>query len=136
MHDPTPKPADRPVRTARSFEAIAEEYIQEGYANGEFDNLPGFGQPLPDVGDPQDEDWWIKEKLKREQISILPPSLEILRDVEKTLTGIAMLVSERAVRREIAALNERIREANFRSVNGPPSTQMPLDVEEVILGFS
>ncbi len=127
-----PNPSNRRVDPRRSFDTQAEEQIQNGYAAGQFDNLPGYGQRLPFNEEPPDEDWWIKEKLKREEISILPPSLEILRDVEKTLSAVARMVSEQAVRREITVLNERIRDANMRSVWGPPSTQMPLDVEEVV----
>lgn len=115
-----------------SYEALTEEQIQSAYADGQFDHLPGYGQPIANIDEPYDEDWWIKEKLKREQISLLPPSLEILRDVEKTLEQVMTLRTERAVRRELDALNLRIRDANLRSVWGPPSTQLPIDVEEVV----
>lgn len=129
----TPEPPAQPARQpALSYDALAEEQIQSGYAAGQFANLPGYGTPLPDYPEEEDEDWWIKDKLRRENISILPPGLEILRDVEKTLASLPQLLSERAVRRELTALNERIREANFRSVSGPPSTQLPIDVEATV----
>ncbi len=111
---------------------FAEEQIREAYADGQFAHLPGYGQPLPGIDEPYDEDGWIKEKLRREKISVLPPSLEILRDVEQTLAAIMKLRREVEVRREVAALNERIRDANLRSVWGPPSTQLPLEVEAVV----
>ena len=113
-------------------EDFTEELIQQAYADGEFAHLPGLGQPIADIDEPHDEDWWIKEKLRREKISVLPPSLEILRDVEQTLARAMTLRSEQAVRTEIAALNERIREANFRSVWGPPSTQLPVEVDAFV----
>lgn len=120
-------------RAMRVWEALADEQIQNAYAAGAFENLPGFGRPLADLDEPHDEWQWVKQKLRREEISLLPASLEILRDVEQTLARLSSLTSERAVREEIAALNERIRVAHFRSVQGPASTQMPLDVEEVVL---
>jgi hypothetical protein len=124
--------AENKQQKPASLEAIVEEKIQEAYAAGEFEHLLGYGAPLPNLDEPLDEDWWIKEKLKREKISILPPSIEILRDVEKTLKRVATLQTERAVRAELAALNERIREANYRSVWGPPSTQMPVPIDELV----
>lgn len=131
---PPPPPQEKEKRGEKfSWEALAEEAIQDAYAAGAFENLPGMGEPLAGLDEPHDENWWIKEKLKREQLSILPPSLEILRDVEKTLAAVMGLPSERSVRREIAALNERIREANYRSVWGPPSTQMPIDIEATVV---
>jgi hypothetical protein len=124
--------AENKQQKPASLEAIVEEKIQEAYAAGEFEHLPGYGAPLPSLDEPLEEDWWIKEKLKREKISILPPSIEILRDVEKTLERVATLHTERAVRAELAALNERIREANYRSVWGPPSTQMPVPIDQIV----
>lgn len=134
MNEPPPSPPERAKRREEfSWEAVAEEAIQDAYAAGAFENLPGLGEPLAGLDEPHDENWWIKEKLRREQLSILPPSLEILRDVEKTLADVMRLPSERSVRRELTALNERIREANYRSVAGPPSTQMPIDIEATVL---
>lgn len=115
-----------------SAEHFSEAQIRQAYAEGEFAALPGYGQPLPGIDEPLDDDWWIKQKLRREKLSILPPSLEIRRDVAHTLEHIKTLGHEKVVRREIEALNVRIRDANLRSVWGPPSTQMPLDVEAVV----
>ena len=115
-----------------SYEAFAEQLIREAQASGQMANLPGFGAPIPNIDEPHDEDWWLKDKLRREEVSVLPPSLEILRDVERTLARVQTLTTELQVRRELAALNERIRDANFRSVSGPPSTQLPVDIEELV----
>ncbi|WP_316226337.1 hypothetical protein [Bradyrhizobium sp. SZCCHNS3052] len=43
--------------------------------------------------------WWVKQLVRREQISMLPPSLELLRNVEKVLATIETLPDEAAVRR-------------------------------------
>jgi hypothetical protein len=66
-------------------ESYAERLIREAQQRGEFDNLPGAGKPLPGLDDPPDELWWIKEKLKREQLSLLPDSLQIRLDLERAL---------------------------------------------------
>ena len=113
-----------------SWESFVERQIREAQEAGEFDNLPGFGQPLPD--EPDDDLWWIKKLLKREKLSILPPSLEILKTVEDELAAIGRLPHEDFVRRAVARLNEKIRRANFAITLGPASTIGPLDVEEVV----
>ena len=38
--------------------------------------------------EPHDELWWIKDKLKREQLSSLPPALVIRLDVQTTLANL------------------------------------------------
>jgi hypothetical protein len=119
-------------RADQSWEDFAEERIREAQEEGQFDALPGFGQPIPGIDEPHDELWWLKEKLKRERLSHLPPSLAIKRDVELTLQRIAQCRSESDVRREIRELNVRIREAHFRSYWGPPSSQLPLEEDNVV----
>ena len=119
-------------RPGQSWEDFAEERIREAQGQGEFDALPGFGQPIPGIDEPHDELWWVKDKLKRERLNHLPPSLAIKRDVELTLQRIAGLKNEADVRGEVHALNGRIRDANYRSVWGPPSSQLPLDEDEIV----
>lgn len=112
------------------WESVAEEQIRQAYADGAFDALPGFGQPIPGIDEPHDELWWVKAKLKREELNALPPSLQIRLDVHKTFERIAGLRREEQVRQELLDLNDRIRQANFASISGPPSSTMPLDIDE------
>jgi hypothetical protein len=119
-------------RPGQSWEDFAEERIREAQAEGVFESLPGFGQPIPGLDEPHDELWWVKQKLRREQLSHLPPSLAIKRDVELTLQRIATAICEAEVRREVQLLNQRIRDANYQSYWGPPSTQMPLEEDQVV----
>ncbi|HEX5104153.1 MAG TPA: DUF1992 domain-containing protein [Pirellulaceae bacterium] len=113
------------------FDSLAEQRIRAAQAAGEFDNLPGFGQPIPGIDEPHDELWWVKDKLKREQLSALPPALAIRLDVEQTLAQLPSLATEPAVRDEIAALNERIRQASFGVIWGPSVDVTPLDADEI-----
>ena len=115
-----------------NWTSVAEDQIRQAQAAGAFENLPGFGQPIPGIDEPYDENWWVKEKLRREQISSLPPALEIARDKEQTLAAIARLISEMDIRRELAALNERIRRAHFNCTWGPSFNTVPVDVEEFV----
>lgn len=115
-----------------SWESFVERQIREAQEAGEFDHLPGFGRPIPELDEPEDELWWVKNLLKRERLSLLPPSLEILRTVEIGLEAIESLRSEDEVRKAVAELNVKIRRANFAITWGPPSTISPLDADEVL----
>ena len=114
------------------FDTLAEQRIRAAQAAGEFDNLPGFGRPISGIDEPHDELWWVKDKLKRERLSLLPPALAIRLDVQHTLPRIAALQNEAEVRQEIAALNERIRKASFAVTWGPSVDVVPLEVDEVV----
>ena len=119
-------------RKPLAWHLLAEERIRAAQASGAFENLPGLGQPIPDIDEPHDELWWVKQKLKHEQLQVLPPALQLRLDVEQTLMRIAELRSEGEVREEIAALNERIRKLSFAAHWGPPVDVQPLDVDDVL----
>jgi len=99
---------------------------------GDFDGLPGHGKPLRGIDRPRDEMWWVRDKLRREDVSYLPPALVLRKEVEDARTRIAAAVDEATVREIVAGLNERIVAANSRATAGPPTTQAPLDVEQVV----
>lgn len=117
-----------------SWESWIDKQIREARERGEFDNLPGAGKPLPGIDGEsgRDENWWIREKLRREELSYLPPSLAVRKELEDTRAKIAAATSEHEVRDLVAAINERIRYVNRRPGDGPPSTVMPLDVDETV----
>ena len=59
-----------------TWESFAEKRIREAQQQRAFDHLSGFGRPIPGIDEPLDENWWIKEKLKREDINAVPPTLQ------------------------------------------------------------
>src|SRR5580658_11197051 len=93
---------------SESWESFTDRKIREAQAEGHFDALPGFGKPIPDLDGPDDENWWIKNKLRQEGLVILPPILEARRDIERTLEAVQSMHSEHQVRRALQSLNERI----------------------------
>lgn len=115
-----------------SWESWIDAQIRVAQEQGAFDNLPGAGKPLPDRGQANDPLWWVKQLAEREQLSLLPPSLELLRKVEKELATIEKLPDEAAVRRRIAALNVEIARLNATAVEGPPTRLGKLDVDQVV----
>jgi hypothetical protein len=118
--------SDRVPKPKTPWQSLAEHRIREAQAGGEFDNLPGFGKPIPGIDEPYDELWWVKDKLKREGLSSLPPALALRLDVEQTLARIAALATEAEVRAELTALNERIRRLSVGPLWGPPVDVVPL----------
>ncbi len=106
-----------------SWESWIEAQIRVAQEQGAFDNLPGAGKPLPNMDQEYDPMWWVKQLAEREQLSLLPPSLELARKVEKELATIEKLPDEAAVRRRIAALNVEIarleRDRDGRAADAP-----------------
>jgi len=61
---------------------VAEIKIQDAIDSGEFKKLLGFGKPFSFDELRYDPNWWIKNKMKREQlISELSP--EFFRELER-----------------------------------------------------
>ncbi len=123
--------ADPKRKAGETFERYAERLIREAQESGEFDALPK-GKPLPLSG-VLPEAWWVKEKMKREGLSDLPPSIAIRHEAEAVLAAVERETDERLVREKLEALNVRIRKLNATHVAGPPTTLAPLDVEAVVL---
>jgi DnaJ homologue, subfamily C, member 28, conserved domain len=117
-----------------SFESWIEQQIQQARRDGRFDGLPGVGRPLP-TDDGSDPNWWAKQLLRREQLDFLPPALELRRSVERALAALPAIADEGRVRALLEGLDAEIRRFNARAVSGPPSSQPPLDVEELIAAW-
>lgn len=120
------KPPDMP------FESWVDKQIREAQERGAFDDLPGAGKPIPDLDRPRDDTWWIKQKLRRENMSYLPPVLMLRKEIEDVRRDALEAHTERDVREMVAAINERIVEAIRTPLAGPPLARRPLDVEEIV----
>ena len=124
----------KPDRTETDVdhEAWTDHLLREAAARGEFDNLPGTGQPIPDLDKPHDELWWVKQKLRRENVSFLPPSLQARKEIEDALVAASQARTEHEVRRIVGATNQRIRALLRIPPAGPPFNVMPYDVDRVL----
>lgn len=116
----------------KSWDTWREELIRLAQEDGAFDNLAGAGKPLAGLGEHYDPDWWVKKLIQREKVSMLPPSLELLRKVEAEVQQIWKLSSEAAVRERVCTLNGEIARANARTAEGPPTRLAPLDAEAMV----
>jgi hypothetical protein len=59
----------KPLLSDRATQIIADNKIRAAIEAGEFDNLPGLGQPAAIFDEPYDPHWWIRRKLRREQLA-------------------------------------------------------------------
>ena len=124
------EPQKKPPKV--SWESWVERKIRESMERGEFDNLPGAGQPIPDLARPYDELWWLRKKLRDEKLSIDPPIMVLRRELDETVERIGAARSEAEVRRLVAAINERIVYVNSHTFFGPAPDLAPLNVERIV----
>ncbi len=97
------------------------------------DNLHGFGKPLRGIDDVNDENWWIREKLRREEVDLeLPPALEIRQAKRDLLVSLSAFADETVLRRQVEELNTRIAHVNRVAATGPPSTTTMIDVDLLV----
>ena len=89
------------------FETWVERQIREATERGEFDNLPGAGKPIEDLDKSHDELWWVKQKLRRERLSYLPPTIALRKEAEDALVAASQAGSAAEVRRIVRACHER-----------------------------
>jgi transglutaminase-like putative cysteine protease len=114
------------------WESWVERQIREARERGEFDDLPGHGQPLPDLDRPRDDLWWVRRKLRREKVSYSPPAISLRRELEEAQERMATATTEAEVRALVTVINDRIRYVNSHTVSGPPTTVAVLDVEVAV----
>jgi hypothetical protein len=114
-----------------SFESWVDKQIRDAERRGEFAEISGAGKPLP-ADTSYDELWWIKGKMAREGLSVLPPTLALRKEAEDALAAAYEAPSERIVRKIIDDVNVKIREMMFKPPPGPPLGKKPYDVEEVV----
>ena len=101
---------------------------------GDFDNLPGAGKPIKDLGAQHDPDWWIKRLIEREKISgVLPPALQLRKDDAELDGRLDRHTAESEVRRLVEEFNARVMKARYTPVDGPPLITMPRDLEAEVV---
>ncbi len=115
-----------------SWETWSDRQIREAQESGAFDGLTGKGKPLRPAGSSYDEMWWVKDKMRREGLSFLPPSLALRKEAEDAEAAIAEAVSERQVRRILEVINEKLAAAIRRPPEGPPLGRGLFDVERTV----
>jgi hypothetical protein len=113
-----------------------DQQLRIAMERGDFDNLPGAGKPIKDLGSQHDPDWWIKRLVEREKITgVLPPALQLRKDDAELDARLDRHTAESEVRRELEEFNERVMKARYTPVDGPPLVTMPRDVEDEVANW-
>jgi hypothetical protein len=118
-----------------SYESWIDRQIREAQERGEFDDLPGAGKPLKNIGKPHGEMWWIKEKLEREGLSteaVLPTPILLRKEIDRLPDTVRRLTSEQDVRDVVAELNRRIVEYVRTPSSGPQIPVGRVEADDVV----
>jgi Domain of unknown function (DUF1992) len=117
-----------------SFTSWIDQQISEAEQRGAFDDLPGAGKPIPDRGEADDGQAWLRDYLRREGVSadvVLPAPLRLRKEAELLAQTVHTLPSESRVREVVGELNERI--MNWRRLPIGPPIFVPLaDCDEML----
>ncbi|WP_322411272.1 DUF1992 domain-containing protein [Microbacterium invictum] len=128
--DATPTPDPSPSAGAAARAAYVEIAIQQAIRRGDFDDLPGAGKPLPDLGRAHDPDWWIRRKIEREQLTGLgPPALTLRVEDAELPERLDALSREEDVREAVEDFNRRVKLARMQLLGGPPVVTSLRDIE-------
>ena len=110
--------------------------IQQAIRRGEFDDLPGAGKPLPDLGRQHDPDWWIRRKIETERLTGLGPPALTLRVEGRELSGrLDELAREDDVREALEDFNRRVIEARRQLLGGPPVVTPLRDIDAEVAAW-
>ncbi|GAA3641597.1 DUF1992 domain-containing protein [Lentzea roselyniae] len=115
------------------FESWIDRQIREAQERGEFDGLPSAGKPLPGAGEPLEEDWWIRKKVREEEGTTgLPSSLVLRREAETAKARALAAETDTEARAIIEAMNAKVLDALRKPLSGPPLNLMPFDADAVV----
>lgn len=93
-----------------AIESLIDKRIRQAMAEGAFDNLPGAGKPIPDLGEQLEPGWWAARIARRERSRA---RADETRDrLATALTALWPLRSETEVRAAVADMNAVVAVAN------------------------
>ena len=117
------------------YQKIIEEKIKEAQERGEFDNLPGKGQPL----DLEDESR-IPEELRLshkvlKNANCLPPELELRKEIRHMADLLSGIPDEEEKYRQIKRINLKITKLNMMGHSSPLLDQDQIYFKKIIDGI-
>lgn len=125
----------KPIGT--SFHSWIDQQIMEAQKRGSFDDLPGAGKPIPNLGREDAVQAWLRQYAQREGLStedMLPTSLRLRKQVERLPETVRELRSEREVREVVAELNRQVVAAR-RFPDGPPVPVPLADADAMVAAW-
>ena len=101
------------------FQKIIEKRIKEAQEKGEFDDLPGHGEPLKIEDDSHiPEDLRLAYKILK-NADCLPPELELKKEIRQMEDMLGDIPDEREKYRYLKKINYKIMQLNMMGKNSP-----------------
>jgi hypothetical protein len=101
------------------FLKIVEQRIQEALEKGEFENLPGHGQPLSLEDDSRiPDDLRLAYKILK-NADCLPPEIQLKKEIRQMEEMLATIPDEREKYRQIKRINYKIMKLNLMGHRSP-----------------
>ncbi len=102
-----------------AFQKIIEKRIKDAEKRGEFDDLPGSGEPLTLEDDSQiPEDLRLAYKILK-NADCLPPELELKKEIRKMEDMLENIPDEKEKYRHIKRINYKIMQLNMMEKKSP-----------------
>jgi len=122
---------------ASRFESLLDRQIRAAQERGEFDDLPGAGQPLASESASYDPNWWVNQVVEREKAGgyAIPPALALRKIADELAAGAVECRSERDVRAAVVDYNERADRQRTLPQEGPAVVLPTLDADAVVAGW-
>ncbi len=118
-----------------SFLKIAEQRIKEALEKGEFDNLPGRGEPLKFEDDSRvPEDLRMAYKVLK-NADCLPPELELRKEIRQMEDLLESIPDEKEKYRQIKNINFKIMKLNLMGHKSPLMEEKELYYKKLVEKF-
>ena len=118
------------------FEKIVEKRIKLAQDNGEFDNLPGQGEPLRIEDDRNiPEDLRLAYKILK-NAGCLPPELELKKEIRKMEDMLQHIPDEEEKYRQIKKINHKIMKLNMMGHKSPLLEDRQIYYDKIVERFT
>lgn len=117
------------------YERIVEKKIKDAQRRGDFDNLPGQGEPLN-----MDDDRHVPEDLRiaykiLKNADCLPPELELKKEIKQMEDMLEHIPDEKERYRQMKRINHKIMKLNMMGHKSPLLEERQLYYGKIIERF-
>ena len=115
-----------------AYQKIIEEKIKEAQERGDFDNLPGKGQPLCLEDENRiPEDLRLSHKILK-NANCLPPELELRKEIRQMTDLLSGIPDEEEQYRQMRRINLKITKLNMMGHSSPLLDQDQIYFKKII----
>lgn len=115
-----------------AFQKIVEKRIKDAEKRGEFDDLPGSGEPLTFEDDSQiPEDLRLAYKILK-NADCLPPEIQLRKEIRQMEDMLEKIPDEREKYRQIKRINLKIMQLNMMGRKSPLLEENQIYYQKVI----